>query len=155
MIRAALPGDVDDMAKLMARRREQYEHYQPLFWRRAEGAEEGHAAFLTKLVEQPSTISLVAASDGFAGFVIASLAPSPPVYDPGGPTCLIDDFSVTDDTCWRTVGVALLEAACDEARSRGAVQVVVVCGQADEAKRSALRLAGLTVASEWWTAALG
>jgi hypothetical protein len=40
------------------------------------------------------------------------------------------------------------------ARRQGAVQIVVVCGHLDDAKRSALASSGLQIASEWWVAPL-
>ncbi|WP_327087426.1 hypothetical protein OIE66_34630 [Nonomuraea sp. NBC_01738] len=139
----------------MALRRETYERYQPVFWRRAAGATESHTAFLTKLVASESVLCLVSEDDGvMTGFAVATLVPSPPVYDPGGLTCTLDDFAVTSDSAWTTTGLALLRAICAEAAARGAAQVVVVCAHEDEAKRQALRLAGLTIASEWWTAPL-
>ncbi|MEO3797443.1 GNAT family N-acetyltransferase [Nonomuraea sp. B10E15] len=154
-IRSASPGDVAAIAELMARRRETYEQYQPVFWRRAADAQARHAAFLATLVEDSKAICRVAEREGrFAGFAIASLVPPPPVYDPGGPACTLDDYAVADDGDWATIGTDLLRAVTEEARRRGAVQVVVVCGHADEAKREALRLAGLSIAAEWWTAPL-
>ncbi|MFI6320481.1 GNAT family N-acetyltransferase [Nonomuraea sp. NPDC050556] len=154
-LRAAEAGDIDAIAELMAARREVYERFQPVFWRRAENATQGHAAFLTTLITKANVIALVAERDGvFAGFSVASLVPSPPVYNPGGPTCTLDDYAVVDDADWPTVGLALLTATTDQAQERGAAQVVVVCGHADEPKRAALRQAGLTIASEWWTAPL-
>ncbi|MFI7613513.1 GNAT family N-acetyltransferase [Nonomuraea terrae] len=154
-IRAAVPGDVAAIAALMARRRQAYELHQPVFWRRAPDAEARHAAFLATLVRDPDAVCRVAERDSrFAGFAIASLVRSPPVYDPGGPTCTLDDYAVVDDRDWPTTGTALLHAVVDEARRRGAAQVVVVCGNADTPKREALRQAGLSIASEWWTAPL-
>ncbi|MBF8184630.1 GNAT family N-acetyltransferase [Nonomuraea sp. K274] len=154
-IRAASSGDVAAIAALMSRRRERYEVHQPVFWRRTADAEARHAAFLATLVSEPSAICRVAErEDRFAGFAIGSLVPSPPVYDPGGPTCTLDDYAVVDDRDWTTIGVDLLRAVTEEARRQGAAQVVVVCGHADEAKRDALRLAGLSIASEWWTTPL-
>ncbi|WP_165977861.1 GNAT family N-acetyltransferase [Nonomuraea diastatica] len=154
-LRSASPGDVAAIAELMARRRETYERYQPVFWRRAADARARHTAFLATLVDDSTAICRVAEREGrFAGFAIASLVPPPPVYDPGGPACTLDDYAVVDDGDWATVGADLLRAVTEEARRRGAAQVVVVCGHADEAKREALRLAGLSIASEWWTAPL-
>lgn len=149
-IRKAQAADVPWMATLMAARREVYERYQPVFWKRAEGAEDGHAGFLAMLVDNPDVITLVAER----GFVIATLVRSPPVYDPGGLTCSIDDYAVTDDGDWATVGSALLEAATAAAAQRGAAQVVVVTAHQDGPKREALKQAGLSIASEWWTAPL-
>ena len=154
-LRRASAGDVAAIAALMTRRRTRYEQHQPLFWRAAADAQARHTAFLTTLVNDPKVICRVAErEDHFAGFAIGSLVPSPPVYDPGGPTCTLDDYAVVDDHDWATIGVDLLRAVTEEARRQGAAQVVVVCGHADEAKREALRSAGLSIASEWWTSPL-
>jgi predicted N-acetyltransferase YhbS len=103
------------------------------------------------LVADDSVLSLVATSAGdLVGFVIAALVPAPPVYEPGGMTCLIDDFTVKRAEDWVRVGVPLLAAVSDLARQRGAAQVVVVTAHLDQAKRNALRAGGLTIASEWW-----
>ena len=73
-----------------------------------------------------------------------------PVYDPGGKTCLVDDFAVDSAGDWTTVGNALLAAALQEARERGAVQAVVVCGHRDDPKRHMLAGDGFSIASEWY-----
>jgi len=77
------------------------------------------------------------------------LIPAPPVYDPGGLTCLVDDFVVREPEAWDQVGASLLRAVNQLARERGAVQTVVVCRRLDEAKRATLADQGLTVVSEW------
>ncbi|WP_158578446.1 GNAT family N-acetyltransferase [Spongiactinospora rosea] len=139
-VRSALSDDVAAIVALMARCRERYEEHQPVFWRRAADARDRHTEFIATLVEDEKVIFRVAEREGrFAGFAVGSLVPSPPVYDPGGPTCTLDDFAVGEDGDWTTVGVDLLKAVTEEARRRGAVQVVVVCGHMDEAKRQALR----------------
>jgi hypothetical protein len=84
------------------------------------------------------------------GFIIATLVPAPPVYDPGGLTCLIDDFVVAPAAKWPTTGPVLLRAALDEVARRGAAQAVVVTAHLDRRKRQALRSCGLQIASEWW-----
>lgn len=76
--------------------------------------------------------------------------PSPPVYDPGGTTGLIDDFAVETTELWATCGRALLVEAATRARDRGAVQLVVVTATLEPKKRM-LADAGLKVASEWFT----
>ena len=50
---------------------------------------------------------------------IAAIIGAPPVYDPGGLTCMIDDFCVADPVGWATVGRALLAEAGQQARARG------------------------------------
>jgi GNAT superfamily N-acetyltransferase len=155
-IRAAAQTDVPAMAALADARREQYARYQPLFWRPAAAAAERHHAYLGRLVASEQVITLVSEEDGrVTGFLIASLKPAPPVYDPGGLSCDIDDFAVTPAANWPTTGVGLLRAALAEARLRGAVQAVVVTAHLDEPKRRALRACGLEIASEWWVTPQG
>ena len=84
------------------------------------------------------------------GFVIGRLVPAPPVYDPAGLTCLVDDFAVESADAWEPVGLRLLRDVSRAAAARGAVQVVVVSGRHDEPKRLALQAAGLVPATEWW-----
>ena len=153
-VRAA-HDDVDEVAALADTRRREYELRQPLFWRPAEDALDRHRTYLHALVEAEDHVFLVARRAGrLSGFIIGRLVPAPPVYEPGGLTCLVDDFVVAEQDEWASLGVALLRALADHARERGAVQAVVVTGHHDEAKRRALRTAGLTVASEWWVAAI-
>jgi|tagenome__1003787_1003787.scaffolds.fasta_scaffold20862441_2 hypothetical protein len=149
----ATHDDVDDVAALADARRRDYELEQPLFWRTAEDALERHRTYLHGLVEAEDHVFLVARRAGrLSAFIIARLVPAAPVYEPGGLTCLVDDFAVVAPGDWASLGVTLLRAVADRARQRGAVQAVVVTGRHDEAKRKALRTAGLTVASEWWVA---
>jgi GNAT superfamily N-acetyltransferase len=82
-------------------------------------------------------------------FIIAILIEAPPVYAPGGKTCLIDDFAVTESD-WDKAGRALMDEAHEVARAAGAIQAVVVCGHLDEAKRAFLDSQGLSIASEWF-----
>jgi GNAT superfamily N-acetyltransferase len=155
-ISPARPDHVDAMVALSEAKRTQYAAYQPHFWRKAENSAAVQTPYFYELLARDSILALVA-QDGEAvvGFVIAAVIPAPAVYDPGGPTCMIDDFCVADPELWATVGRDLLTAATTAARNRGAAQVVVVCGHLDQPKRAALAAAGLTLASEWYTSPLG
>lgn len=150
-IRAATPPDVDAMSALAGIRREQYARYQPRFWRPAAGALDRHRPYLAGLVASQEVITLVSEDAGqLTGFLIATVTAAPPVYDPGGLTCQIDDFVVVPEARWLTTGVQLLRAGLAQAARHGAVQAVVVTAQLDQPKRQALRACGLQVASEWW-----
>lgn len=150
-IRAAVQADVAAMSDLAASRREQYARYQPVFWRPAAGGRDKHRNYLAGLVADSLVITLVSEEDTqVTGFLIATLVSAPPVYDPGGLTCQIDDFTVAHDEKWTATGPALLTAGLAEAARRGAVQAVVVTAHLDHLKRQALRSCGLEVASEWW-----
>ena len=151
-IRAATADDVEAVVELAAARRVQYEAYQPVFWRPAADAAVRQRPYLADLIVDESVITLVAVDDDEAliGFLIAALAPAPAVYDPGGLTCIVDDFTVASSADWPTVGAGLLRAVRSTAAGRGAAQIVVMTAQLDEAKRADLAASGLSVASEWW-----
>ncbi|WIG59634.1 MAG: hypothetical protein OJF49_002381 [Ktedonobacterales bacterium] len=150
-IRPAVKDDVPAIAALADARRQQYQRYQPRFWRPAADARERHEPFLEQLVTGDRAIVLVHERDHTVdGFVIAQIVPTPPVYDAGGPTCSIDDFWIAADAGWLVAGRALLEAAMTEARTQGAMQTVVVCAYLDEPKRAMLAEIGYTPASIWY-----
>jgi hypothetical protein len=154
--RSPTHDDIDDVAAMAADRRRDYETHQPRFWRQADDALTRHTAFLHGLVDAPDHVFLVAGEPGrVAGFIIGRLTPAPPVYEPGGLTCTVDDFAVEHPDAWASLGPLLLGDLCRIARALGAVQVVVVAGRHDEPKRQALLGAGLVVASEWWTGPIG
>jgi L-amino acid N-acyltransferase YncA len=152
VIRDAAPEDVEAIAGLAADRRAVYERAQPQFWRRATDAVQAHAPWLAGLVGDPDAVTLVAVDDtgDVVGYVFATIASTPPVYDPGGPTGAIDDFAVASAELWPTVGRALLAAARDRLRAVGVCQLVVVCGHHDQAQRDVLLASGLSLASEWY-----
>jgi GNAT superfamily N-acetyltransferase len=152
MIHPARVDDLDAIVALAALRRVDQQVAQPQFWRPALDATERHAQWLRGLVADDAVVSLAAvdAEGTLVGYVFATLVAAPPVYDPGGSTGFIDDFAVSDASLWATVGVDLLAAARQQLAERGAVQIVVVSGHHDAAKRSALRAAGLALASEWY-----
>ena len=150
MIRAARADDITALVELSERKREQYERFQPVFWRKAADSRERHTTYLAGLLARGQHLALVSVTAGaLDGFLIAELRPAPPVYDPGGLTCLVDDFVVADEARWDDVGSALLRRASEEARARGAVQLVVVCAHLDAPKRAMLASGGFSVASEW------
>ena len=143
------------MLALADERRREYEVFQPVFWRPAPEAAARQRSYFTSLIVDPSVITLVAISDEkLAGFVIGHLVPEPAVYAPGGLTCSVDDFTVDHPASWATIGVELLHAVEDEARQRGATQLVVVCAHLDAAKRVVLDSCRLAIASEWWVVPL-
>lgn len=141
------------MALLADATRREHAQHAPTFHRPAPDALDVHQPWLARLVEDPDVGTFVADdSDGsLSGFVVITLVPAPPVYDPGGSSSLIDDFCVAAPELWPSVGADLLSSATEWARCRGAVQVVVVCGPHDTAKRELLARDGLVVASEWFT----
>lgn len=152
-IRQATANDVEAMVELSERKRAEYAAYSPVFWRKAEGAAEKQRPFFQAQIEREHNIVLVSEEAGRVnGFLIGSVITAPPVYDPGGRVCMVDDFTVADAARWPTVGAALLTEVTAQAKARGAVLTVVVCGQQDAPKRQMLQAGGSAVASEWYVA---
>jgi hypothetical protein len=150
-LRPADAEDLDRLVELAAHRRAMYERFQPQFWRPAVDARTLQRGYFAALLTDLDVLVMVGGRRRFIdGFLIARLVPPPPVYDPGGLTCLIDDFIVGKPGQWDDLGELLLESARDWGSLRGAVQVVVVTAHLDGPKRAALRSAGLSIASEWW-----
>ena len=128
-----------------------YAEYQPRFWRPAPDAGERQRAYFTAMLDDDKALVLTATEDAdLRGFAIGRLVSAPPVYDPGGVSCVVDDFAVADPDEWSTIGSVLFDALRSWAASRDAAQMIVVTARLDEPKRAALRSRGLTVASEWW-----
>lgn len=153
IIRSAVASDLEGMLVLAETRRRRYATYQPTFWRPAPDAVERQRPYFAGLIDDDAVITIVANTrDALAGFAIGTIVSAPPVYDPGGPTCVVDDFTVAESEQWPTVGVELLREVRRTARQKGAAQIVVVCGHLDQPKRMALDAAGLSIASEWWVA---
>ena len=150
-VRKAQPADIPQMLDLAEQRRARYESFQPRFWRRARDARARQAPHLRGLLASDDCIAFVYERQAaLAGFIIGRLVNPPPVYDPGGPVCDVDEFITAQLSEWDTVGAALLRHVEEEARRRGAVLCLVVSGHRDQPKRSMLQADGLSLASEWW-----
>jgi hypothetical protein len=107
-IRDVTAADVPAMAALADAKRTEYAIYSPVSWRKSENGLEVQTRFFTnRMLPSDTIISLVADTDGtIEGFVIGMIHEAPPVYDPGGPVCWIDDFTVSCPELWETMGTA-------------------------------------------------
>lgn len=149
-IRTAKETDIPRMVAIAETKRVEYEGYSPIFWRKAPDSSPKQELFFQRLLTSPDVIALVAEEgDTLSGFIISAIMIAPPVYNPGGPICIVDDFAVANPQAWDSVGAELLAAVEREAKARGVVLSVVVCPQRDQAKRAMLQKAGAAVASEW------
>jgi GNAT superfamily N-acetyltransferase len=150
-IRPAQPTDISALVDLSEQKRLQYQQYQPIFWRKAEDSRTKQHVYLEHLLAQENTLILLH-EDGSSidGFVIASIVKAPPVYNPQGLVCTIDDYCVAEGDLWQGVGQSLLNVVKQEAKQRNCVLVVVVCGHQDTPKRNMLISSGFTIASEWY-----
>ena len=151
MIREATAEDAPQMIELSAMKRAEYEAYSPTFWRVAADAAEKQAPFFLTQLGRENAICLVSEHEGrIDGFLIAVRVAAPPVYDPGGPVCRVDDFTVSSPDRWATTGRDLIQEVRRRAHSAGSSLTVAVCGHLDEPKREMLRSAGFSIESEWW-----
>jgi GNAT superfamily N-acetyltransferase len=151
-VRKARASDIEAAVALAERSRRQYQKYQPAFWHKAEKSAAVTQTFFTRLLAENDAFFLVAIeADQLLGFLIARKFTAPPVFEPGGDTYLIDDFSVLEPHHWLTIGEALLSHASTLIHEHGGVQIVVTSADRDLAKTEMLRRSDLTIASNWWT----
>lgn len=152
LVRLATAADVKACVELIEERRRRYERYQPRFWKKSRASAEVSHSWYGQLFVASDAIALVATEgSAIVGFVIAKSFPAPPVYNPGGPNALIDDFAVSPGR-WMEIGPVLLSETRKALRARGYVQIVVVGAPQDEEKSSFLAGTDLSIASTWWTA---
>lgn len=150
-IRSATQSDIFTMVALSYEKRRAYEKAQPQFWRYASCAEKVQTKWFNELLAQDDHILLVAElKDKVVGFIIGKIVKSPEVYDPGGLTVMIDDFCVISPSKWELVGSRLFDEIKHKAKTKGALQVLSVCGAHDEPKSRLLKNLGLTIASCWY-----
>lgn len=154
-VRQAGQHDIPRMVELSEAKRAGHAQHSPVFWRKAGNSAQVQRGFFATLLEQPDWLLLVHEHDGAVdGFIIGRLMPAPPVYDPGGNACLVDDFVVADDGLWGSSGVSLHQALEARARQAGAVVSITVSGAHDGPKRAALLGLGAQLASEWYVHAI-
>lgn len=91
----------------------------------------------------------ILAPDETLGFIIGKLMDAPEVYDPEGLSLMVDDFCLADEDDWDDIGDKLINEISRIAKTRGAKQILVVCGAHDIRKKQFLKQEGLKVASEW------
>lgn len=172
-VRTSQLSDIDAMVLLSKAKRMLYEKAQPQFWRYAgEEGDKAQGEWFKELLEDKNYVMLTAETrashpefisgspemlkqvqhDNYKtlGFIIGKLMPAPEVYNPGGLTLIIDDFCVSCENLWQSVGAKLIEEIKAVAKDKGATQTLVVCGAADLPKRKFLSEQNLQVASEWF-----
>ncbi len=148
-VRAATSEDLDTIVDLCEAKRQQYQSWQPVFHRKAEDSAERHRYFLSNVINSEGKMLLVFDREGVQGALFAVLGDAPPVYDPGGKVCMVDDFVVAAPDQWEEIGGAMLEEVISISKQLGCVLVNVVCGPNDKPKQQFLAKRGYSVASEW------
>jgi hypothetical protein len=97
-VRRASLEDLEGLLGIASACRTAYADYQPRLWRPAPDAMDHQRAYFTSILDDDKTLVLTATEDDadLRGFAIGRLVPAPPVYDPGGVSCMVDDFAVAD-----------------------------------------------------------
>ncbi|HET7266116.1 MAG TPA: hypothetical protein VFL28_15745 [bacterium] len=150
-VRVAVRTDIPQIASLVENKRTEYRQYHSRFWREATDARGKLVPAMENLLHDNRAIVLVNVQDSNVnGVIIGTLQQPPAVYDPGGLTCVVDDFFVGAPTLWNSVGMALLYTMAREAKRRGAVQVAITCARKDMRKRSMLVAHKYDVTAEWF-----
>ncbi|MEL6308606.1 MAG: hypothetical protein AAFR81_20690 [Chloroflexota bacterium] len=154
-IRCGVNSDVPEMVKLSEVARIEDARHEPLLWRKAKDSATHQMNYYEQYIQQDHTTVMVSqGANGINGFAITILQVPPPIFDLPGYTCLINDFHVSDDKLWESVGRELLVASIEDAKKQGAVQAVVVNHSHNRAKEQLLHSMGLSVASAWYTKSL-
>jgi hypothetical protein len=76
--------------------------------------------------------------DKIDGMITAKVIMPPSVYS-SGLTCFIEDFCVSDDNTWNTIGLNLLKKVCYDAKVLKSTQVILASPNNDHAQQSFLR----------------
>jgi|SRR5579862_2046667 len=106
---------------------------------------------IERILENPNSLCLISEHhDQPLAFLVALLVDAPPVYAPGGPVCLIEEFEGVKHQDLATHGLQLLDEARNIARRRGAVLQRVISSAGDLDREEFLLGNGFTVASEWY-----
>lgn len=150
-VRPSRVEDVPAMVEMIERRRLRYQTYQPVFWKKAANSAQSSTTWFAHMIET-GVVAFTALENGeVAGFVFANETREPPIVDPGGKTVTLDDYCVADESRWRDVGRALLDAVRKAGPEHGWRQIVVISAEADLPKSRFLKENGLSIASTWWT----
>lgn len=153
-VRPATAADAGAILAIAQRARSPYQRYQRSLWRRAGTDRAQQLAAVAAIIADANTVARVHDRGEVDAFAFGTVVAAPPVYDPGGPVCLVDDLVVAWADGWATAGAALLEEVSAAGRERGTVLTAVICRHADDAKRRLLADRSFDLASEWHTSRL-
>lgn len=157
VVRTSQLSDIDAMVSLSKAKRKLCEKAQPQFWRYA--GEEGdniQRQWFKDLLKDKNYVMFTAEDDTqeILGFVIGKRIAAPAVYNPYGFTLMIDDFCVISENLWQSVGTRLIEETKAAAKTKGATQILVVCGAHDHPKDKFLSEQNLQIASKWFVGSI-
>ena len=148
-------SDLHRLLALIEQRRRQLETFNPHFWRPSPRAAARTRLFYRwLLLSGRGTILLAEDGERIVACLIARRVKPPPVYAPGGPTILVDDYCVAAPDLWSSAGTLLLETLITRGRQRGWAQMIVAAPACDQVELDLLRRGGFVHSSSWWTCSL-
>lgn len=149
ILRTATATDVPRILEIGELKREQYEGFSPIFWKKAPTPRQEFAPYLTSQVESEQNVALVAEVDGeIRGYCIAQCRNLAEGY--------VDDYAIADpSTDWPTIGSLLLAEASQRAAAKGVATFAIVTGHADTPKRAVAESLGFALRKNWLVNPLG
>lgn len=144
-IHQANKNDLNNLVYLAMQRHHDYEKLQNIFWHEADDAEQLQKKYFQELLNQTKQnkpvffIATNKSTQEPIGIIMAQEHASPPVYNSGRITYLIDDFYVSSQELWNTVGKKLLVTMQDYLEAHGVTQIIVISADADKNKTKALQ----------------
>ena len=146
-VRPAGPGDADTIAALAACIPEHI-HGMQTIW-----SEPRSPAGYREHLGDAELLGLAIERDGeLVGYALGRPGvPPPPVYDPAGSTCVVDELALAPDADWATTGARLLDALEAEAARRGDTQLLVSCARLEREKRALLDARGYHLPVDWFS----
>ncbi len=132
-------NDLSNLVNLAMQRHVEYQHFDHHFWHLAKNAKNLQQSYFKKLIQTKTTVSFIAYDKKQAvGMIIATPFKEPPIYNPETKSYLIDDFYVTKNCHWQSVGKALLNKVIHQLHQQHVNQIVVISADADKAKKQML-----------------
>ncbi len=146
-VRLATPQDAPAVGALAARARPR-PHGMQLVWKETPSIE----GYRRRFAESDLLCLVTEGGPGLVGYALAKPGvPSPPVYDPGGTTCFVDELELAPGGDPAGVAERLLGALEVAARQAGDVQLLVTCGRSERVKRDQLDARRYRWPADWYS----
>ena len=151
IVRVAVTEDVEQVVRLLERKRQQLQDWEPNFWRKSSSSAAMSQAFLGSVINDANAVLLIAEeNDGVVGCLHFKPTFVPPVYEPKGTTWMVDDFVVPRGR-WLDVGTELLKELRTRTVENQDGQLIFPVPVKDEDAGSFFEANGLNPTTTWWT----
>ena len=145
-----LVTDLSLIPSLMKGRAHQYSLVNPKIWQLSTSFNDVYQKSLEKHFSKNGLGYIHKTAEKIDGMITAKVIMPPSVYS-SGLTCFIEDFCISDENSWNTIGLNLLKKICHDAQALKSTQVVLVSPNNDHAQQNFFKSIGLSNCSQWWT----